>query len=188
VIDQSRGRHFASAIGVCIVIQFASSTSFAAGETAPGSAAVAEVEGEKITAEQLDKSIAVELTGLEEQIYRLRRQKLDAMIDERLLANEAARQKISVGELVDKEVTAKTALVTELEIDTFYQANKDRIRESPDIRQQIRQYLQNQRLAAEREKYLQTLRTKANVAINLPRPPAVRVDVGTSSSLPIRGG
>jgi len=156
VIDQSRGRHFASAIGVCIVIQFASSTSFAAGETAPGSAAVAEVEGEKITAEQLDKSIAVELTGLEEQIYRLRRQ--------------------------------KTALVTELEIDTFYQANKDRIRESPDIRQQIRQYLQNQRLAAEREKYLQTLRTKANVAINLPRPPAVRVDVGTSSSLPIRGG
>jgi protein-disulfide isomerase len=157
--------------------------------TAPPPGIVAEVDGEKITAEQLEKGIAVELSGLQEQIYRLKKQKLDAMIDDRLLASEAARQKISVTELVDREVTAKISLVTEQDIDAFLQANKERIKgaDGPQIRQQVRQYLQNQRLAAERDKYLQSLRAKAAIAVNLPSPPPVRVEVSALGTLPIRG-
>ena len=122
---------------------------------------VAEVEGEKITAEQLEKTITVELTDLQDQIYDLKRQKLETMINDRLLAKEATRQKSSVAELLDKEVTAKITLVTEQEVDAFYQANKEKIKDGPQVRQQIRQYLQNQRLNAERDAAVQGRRKGA---------------------------
>ena len=68
---------------------------------------VAEVEGEKITSEQLDKSLINELRPLQEQIHNLKQQKLDQMINERLLNSEATRRKMSAAELLDLEVTKK---------------------------------------------------------------------------------
>lgn len=156
------------------------------GAGSAGAATVAEVEGQKITADELDKSIATQLTQLQEQMYSLRRQRLDAMINERLLLNEATRQKLSTGELIDKEVTSKTSLVTETEIDAFYTQNKERLKDGPELRSQIRQYLQNQRLNTARDTYLASLRTKAGVAVNLPGPPAVRMEVA-AGTLPVKG-
>ena len=158
------------------------------GPAASSSAMVADVDGEKISAEQLEKGIAAELGELQEKIYKVKQQRLEAMINEVLLAKEAARQRLSTAELLDREVTAKLALVTEQEIDAFYQANKERIKDGPQVRQQIRQYLQNQRLAAEREKYFEALRSKAKIAINLPAPPPLRVEVSASGTPPFRGG
>ena len=154
--------------------------------TAPPSI-VAEVGGDRITTEELDKTITTELTALQEQIYTLKRQRLETMINERVLSNEAARQKLSLTELMDKEVIAKIGLVTEQEVDTFYQANKERIKEGPQVRQQIRQYLQNQRLTGERDKYLQALRSKVKIAVNLPSPPRVRVELSESKTPLFKG-
>jgi protein-disulfide isomerase len=182
-------RTIVPALLILCSLSLGASAATTAKPTAPPPGIVAEVDGEKITAEQLEKGIAVELSGLQDQIYKLKKQKLDAMIDERLLAREAARQKVSVTELIDREVTAKVSLVTEQDIDAFFQANKERIKgaDGPQIREQIRQYLQNQRLAAERDKYLQSLRAKATVAVNLPAPPPVRVEVSALGTLPNRG-
>ena len=148
---------------------------------------IAEVEGEKITSEQLEKAIAAELTNLQEQIYNLKRQKLEGMINDRLLSLEAARQNVSVAELLDREVTSKVTLVTEQEVDTFYEVNKAKIKDGAQVRQQIRQYLQNQSLTNQREKYLQTLRSKAKVMVNLQSPRPVRVEVSADGA-PFRGG
>ena len=147
---------------------------------------VAEVEGEKITSEQLDKGIAVDLSNLQEQIYQLKRQRLEAMINDRLLSQEAARRDISVTELLDREVTSKVTLVTEQEVEAFYEANKARIKDGPQVRQQIRQYLQNQSLTNQRDKYIQALRSKAKIVVNLQAPPPVRVQVGVTGA-PFRG-
>jgi len=153
----------------------------------PPSNVVAEIEGEKITTEELEKSIGTELGNLQEQIYNLKRQRLDQIIEERLLAKEAGRQKISTTALIDKEVVAKVGLVTEQDIETFYQANKERIKDSPQVRPQIREYLQQQRLTAERKKYIAFLREKAKVAVSLPTPPRVRVEIAAASAPLVKG-
>src|SRR3989442_15905301 len=74
---------------------------------------LAEIDGESITTEQVEKAIAPQISKLQEDIYNLKRQKLEAMINDRLLAKEAARQGISVAALLDREVTSKVGLVTE---------------------------------------------------------------------------
>ncbi len=149
---------------------------------------VAEVEGEKITSDEVDKGIALQISNLEDQIYNLKKQKLEAMINDRLLAKEAARQGTSVAALLDKEVTSKVSLVTEQEVDSFYEANKARIpADSPTVREQIRSYLQNQKLVTQREKFLQSLRSKAKVVVHLQPPPAFRVEVSINGA-PFKGG
>jgi protein-disulfide isomerase len=149
---------------------------------------LADVDGEKITAEQVEKPIGSSLAKLQEDIYNLKRQKLEAMINDRLLVKEAARQGISVPALLDKEVTSKVGLVTEQEIDSFYEANKARIQgEKGQVREQIRNYLQNQKLTTQREKFLQSLRAKANVVVHLQPPAPLRVDVNINGA-PFKGG
>jgi hypothetical protein len=69
-------------------------------------------------------------------------------------------------------VTAKVGLVTEQEIEKFYQDNKAQIKgEQSQVREQIRAFLQNQKLAAKREEFLRSLRAQAKVVINLNPPP-----------------
>src|SRR3972149_10736877 len=73
---------------------------------------LAEVDGQVITSEEVEKALGTSLARLQEQLYTLKRQKVEALIDERLLAKEAARRRISVAALLDAEVTSKGGLVT----------------------------------------------------------------------------
>ena len=59
------------------------------------SEAVAEVSDVPITNEQVEKALGMNLSKLQEQIY-MKRQALDALVPERVLANEAARRTITV--------------------------------------------------------------------------------------------
>ena len=88
---------------------------------------LAEVDGVAITPEEVEKAIGAPLAKLQEQIYTMKRQKLEALIAERLLAKEAAKRNLSVPALLDAEVTSKVGLVTEQEIESYYQANKARL-------------------------------------------------------------
>jgi len=148
---------------------------------------LAVVDGIAISAEEVEKSLAAQLSKLYEQIYDLKREKVDEMIDDKLLEKEAGRRGLSTSALLDAEVTAKTGLVTEQEIDNFYQANKGRLKgEEPKLREQIRSYLQNQKLQARREEFLQTLRSQAKIVMNLKPPPVLRVDVKAEGA-PFKG-
>jgi uncharacterized HAD superfamily protein len=105
----------------------------------------------------------------------MKHQKVEAPIAERLLAQEAAKRGISVQALLDAEVTGKVTLVTEQEIEAFYEANQARLQgEEATLREQIRIQLQNQKLAAQRQAFLQSLRSQATVAVHLKVPPVFR--------------
>lgn len=148
---------------------------------------LAEVNGEAVTAEDLDRSIGVELTKLQEQIYTLKRKQLDLFITERLLHQEAAKRGISVPALLDAEVTAKVGLVTETEIERVYVANKSNLQgQESEVREKIRASLQQRKLAAQREQLVRSLREKGTVVDRLQPPPVVRVAVATDGA-PIRG-
>lgn len=150
----------------------------AGARTATTSEPLAEVNGEAITAAEVDKALGAPLRKLEEQIYQLKRQKLDALIAERLLEWEAARRGISVRALLDVEVTAKVGPVPDEEVEALYQKNKARLRgEESVIREQIRARLQNQKVAARRETLVQSLRSGATVVVHLKAPPVFRAEV-----------
>ena len=148
---------------------------------------LAEVNGEAITAEDVDKAIRPQLSKLEEQIYNLRRQRVEALVRDRLLAQEAKRRGISVQALLDREVTSKVALVTEEEIEQFYQANRSRVPgDEAEAREKIRAALQGQKLGAKREEFVSALRSKAKVVMHLHAPPVVRAEVGVDGA-PAKG-
>ncbi len=148
---------------------------------------LAEVDGEAITASEVEKILGAQLAKLEEQVYSMKQQAVEALIDERLLIHEAAKQKISVQALLDSEVTAKVPLVTEQEVKDFYKENKSRLKGEEAILQgQIKVHLQNQKLAVRHEAFLQSLRSQANVAVHLKAPLVFRAEVAVEGA-PFRG-
>jgi protein-disulfide isomerase len=152
-----------------------------------GAEPLAEVNGETITAKDLEGALGAKLSKLEEQIYDLKQRELDSLIAQRLFAQEAAKRGISVAALLDAEVTAKVSLVTEKEIEDFYQANKARMRgDETEIRQKIRAFLQQQKLTARREAFVESLRSQGKVIVRLQPPATIRVEVSTEGA-PIRG-
>ena len=150
--------------------------------------ALAEVNGKAVTSEEVESVLGAQFAQLEEQIYQLKRQRLESLIAERLLANEAARRGVSTQALLSVEVTSKAAPVTDQDVENFYQTNKAQIGGVLDVnlRARITSYLQNQRLDARREEFLQALRAQAKVVINLP-PPQFRLKTSTEGA-PFRGG
>jgi protein-disulfide isomerase len=148
---------------------------------------LAEVNGERITSKDIERGAGAKLATLEEQLYTLKREELDNLIAQKLLAQEAARRDMSVTALVDTEVTSKVGLVTEQEVEAFYQANKERLRgEESALRENIRAHLQQQKLLTQRLRFVQSLRAKSNVTVRLPAPPVIRVEVSTEGA-PVRG-
>jgi len=148
----------------------------------------AEVDGVAITSEEVEKPLAAQLSKLEEQIYALKLQRLEALINEKLLEKESAKRKLTVPALLDAEVTAKVGLVMEQEIEKFYQENKAQLKgEENNLRDQIRTHLQNQKLGTKREEFLKSLRSQAKVVVNLKPPPVHRVEVSVQGA-PFKGG
>ena len=140
---------------------------------------LAEVNGVAITVDEVNKTIGPQIAKLEEQIYQLQQQRVEALISEKLLAGEAAKRGISPQALLDAEVTSKVSLVTEQEIETFYQKNKAQFgnAEESAAKDQTRTRLQNEKLAARRQAFLQSLRAQATVAVHLIPPPVYRAQV-----------
>jgi len=153
----------------------------------PSAKPLAEINGEVVTTEDLDQALGIKLTKLQDQIYRLKRDQLDAMIAQRLLAQEAAKRGVSLSALLDAEVTAKVGLVTETEIESIYQTPKATVKgDESEVREKIRASLQQRKLSAQREQFVRSLREQGTVVDRLEPPPVVRVAVATNGA-PVRG-
>ena len=140
---------------------------------------LAEVDGEVVTVEHLDRALGAKLSQIQEQIYQLKRDELDELITQRLLTQEAAKRGISVSALLDAEITAKVTLVTETEIDAVFQENKASLSgvDEATAREKIRAGLQQHKLAAQRKQFVDSLRSQARVLVRLQPPPVIRVEV-----------
>src|SRR2546425_4494460 len=150
-----------------------------AGDAAPMSEPLAEVNGEAITAAELEQALGAQVRRLEQQIYEMKRQRLEAVIGERLLAVEAGTQGLSVQALLDAEVMAKVEMVTDEEVERFYQANRAQLKgDEVEARERIRAYFKSQKLVARRQAYMRSLRSQAAVVVRLQEPPAFRAEVG----------
>jgi protein-disulfide isomerase len=147
----------------------------------------ATVDGETIALEEVEAPIGARVGLLREQIYQLQRQRLDALIAERLIAKEAARRGMSAGELVAAEVISKVPPVSDDEVDVFYRTHKDRLpKDEPKLRERIRAHLENQKLVAQRSLFINRLRAKADINVLLKAPPIYRAKLNIEGA-PVRG-
>jgi len=143
------------------------------------------INDEPISSDEVEKPLGAQISKLEEQIYALKRQRLEGLIQMRLLAKEASKRGLSVPALLEAEVSAKISPVTDQEIETYYQANKTRY-PGDNYRQTIQSQLETQRRGARQQAFIQALRAQANIVINLKPPPIYRADVSAGGA-PIRG-
>lgn len=149
-----------------------------------GAEVLAEVDGKPITEEALRAKIRGQLVRLEAQIYDLKQRGLEAMIAELLIENAAAAKGLSTDKLLEQEVDSKVAEPTQLEIEAYYQGQKDKLRQPlEEIKGQMVQALKDAKTTEATRAYLQSLRAKAKVTTYL-QPPRMEVSwVGA----PVRG-
>jgi protein-disulfide isomerase len=195
-VGGNRHRHLVYA-ACCLVVAVAacgstsrSSAQNGSGNKTTGSGVdevVATVEGQPITASDVRKALGQNLAKLEEQAYQLKRQQIDELIADKLLAAEAARRGVTVDALIDREVTARVEPVSDADVAAFVAANRSRIPGDPaQLTSQIRSYLTSQRTASQRQAYVSSLRAKANVDVRLAPPPVFRSLVAIDGA-PVRG-
>ncbi len=159
----------------------------AAAPSASAREVAATVDGETITTGELEGDLAPSLAKLREQEYELKKERLDALIADRLLAAEAKRRGMTVKALLQQEVTAKLTPVTDEQIDSFVAANRSRIQGDPArLKERIRAFIADQQTSSQREAFVDTLRKKSKVDVRLAPPPVFRASVATEG-FPSRG-
>ena len=152
-----------------------------------GGAKIAEVDDRVILTSDLEKYAGREISLQRENLYKLEKQKLDEYISAFLLTQEATKRGVSVETILDQEVNSKILPVGDDEIEVFYKANKTRIAVDLDKgREQIRDYLRNQKIEAQKSLFLKSLHSKAKVISYLKPPPAFRAQVSVAGE-PFRG-
>jgi protein-disulfide isomerase len=146
---------------------------------AKGSAPAARVGDEVITIEEVERGVQPQLTKLEEQRYEILEQKLDQLIGERLLAQEAKRRNVSVEDLLKAEVYAKAGEVPEADVTAFMTQNRARLpkMDEQELRLKIWDYLRGQKVNEQRQAYVQALRDQGKVTVLLEEPAGARVAV-----------
>jgi protein-disulfide isomerase len=145
---------------------------------------VAVVNGKEITEQELVDRVRGELVKFEAQMYEVRRNGVEELISEYLLEQAAKARGLTSDELLRQEVDAKVGEVTAKEAEDFYAANQARIRKPLDeVRPQLLNYLQQNKLTEARRTYLKSLREKAQVKMYL-TPPIVEV---SAEGAPFKG-
>ena len=138
---------------------------------------VATVQGQSISAEELTSALHGELMRLEIQRYQVLKEKLDELIAERILSLEAAQRGVAVPQLIQDEIVAKAPVVTPEQVQAFYEANKNRIRQPLEkMAEQITGYLQQQEQEQRRQAFLKEIRPHYPVTVALRAP---KIEVAT---------
>jgi protein-disulfide isomerase len=147
---------------------------------------VANVDGENISAQDLREAAGVSLARLEDETYRIKQQKLQSLIEDKLLAHEARRRNVSLESLIETEITSKVGAVTPREIDALYEMYEKRWQKpESEVEGQLRSLLLEQKVKARRHEFAQSLQAKAKVSVYLESPTPVRAAVGVDG--PSRG-
>jgi len=136
--------------------------------------AAAKVGGQEISMAQLEEPLVTQLFDLQREMHRLKREKLDDMIVEALLQQEAVARNIAVQQLVNDEVVSKGVPVSDVEVDQYYLENRAKLAEwkgsLEELRNRIRSVLQQQKTYQKVVEYARSLESKYPVSDYLEEP------------------
>ncbi|HSE18587.1 MAG TPA: thioredoxin domain-containing protein [Pyrinomonadaceae bacterium] len=145
---------------------------------------LATINGENITAGDIEDSLQPLIFEVQEQVYELRQQEIDININDTLLVQEAQKRKITTNALLEAEVKPKP--VTEEQARTFFEQNKERV--SGDFAQTkdaIINYLQQAELRAAERVFVDKLRAASSIQVFLkaPESPVFKISTKDQPSL-----
>src|SRR5262249_32644457 len=128
----------------------------------PAEGTVAEVDGTPITAAELEERVGNRLARIRQEEYETRKQALDEIITDRLLAAEAKRRGLSVADLLRDEVDHQLKDPDPTLVKSLYEQNKSRFSSVPEEKAlaNIRELLQNRDRASKKAELTATLRAK----------------------------
>jgi protein-disulfide isomerase len=147
---------------------------------------VAKGSGVSISAADLDKAAAGQLSRLRQQEYEVKKGVLDQLIGDALMAQEAKTRGISVDDLVKKEVDEKVPPPTKEAVDTLYEQYKAQLRGQTreQAGPQIEKFMRDRDTGLRREAFRRELLDKAGVKIALEAP---RTEVPVPANAPAMG-
>ena len=144
---------------------------------------VATVAGEPITMADVQADIAEQLEELNRQRLMLVESAIGPAVDRRLVEMEAAALGTTANDLLTAQITAKIAPVSGADIDSWFEANKNRLQPGTTVAQvaaQISGLLEQERGQALYSEYLRTLRAKYETRI-LFEPPRTEIDLADAT-------
>ena len=132
---------------------------------------LATVNDKQITLGDIENRLLPLILKVQEQVYTLRKQDLELKINDTLLSQEAQKKGVTTRALLDAEVSAKVAKVTDADAQAFYDENKERISgDFTQTRAQIVQFLQERKEREATVAYAEQLRRAATLQVNLIAP------------------
>ncbi|MBF0154322.1 MAG: thioredoxin domain-containing protein [Magnetococcales bacterium] len=138
---------------------------------------VARIGDWKLTQSELDKSLAGRLYEIEQQLYQLRVQKVQELMADHMMAQEAKQRGITLEKLRD-EVSKKQEPVTDKMVTDFITMNQERLpNQGKGMEDRIRGFLENRANEQAATHYLVDLAKKYHAQVTLPQPKAPRIPV-----------
>jgi protein-disulfide isomerase len=148
---------------------------------------LATLNGEPITVADVEEALAPYIFTVQDEIYEMRKQSLDARINDILLDQEARKRNTTAQDLYRQEVGAKVKPPTDADAEKFYNENKANLKGTYDeLKVQIIQYLQSKAYEKAENDFATALRKTATVESYLrpPEPPVVKIAIDDQ---PMRG-
>ena len=143
----------------------------AAAPSVSGGDVLARINGEAITTEDLKKVGGSKLAQAEMELYDVRKDGIDQIIDDKLLDAEAKAQNTTKDELMKKNVNDKIK-IEDKEIEKFYNEKKDQMqgKKLDEIKPNIKSYLFRDKFQKVYADYLGGLRKKAKIEMLIKAP------------------
>ena len=148
---------------------------------------LAVVNDKQITAGDVEGSLRPLIFNVQEQVYALRKRDLELKINDTLLSQEAQKKSITTRALLEAEVSAKLAPVTDAQAQAFYDQNKERISgDFAQTRAQIIQYLKEEKEREATVAFAERLRRASKIEVNLTAPEVPSFTIATDDQ-PVKG-
>lgn len=154
------------------------------GEPASSGEVLALLDGIPVHADEIRPRVGLRLYRIEADRHALLRRELDALIDERLLAREAARRGVTVEALL--AAGTQVAPVTGADVDAYLAEHPRDAARGPEIRPRIAAFLAGRRAIEQRLALARRLRARADIDIRLRAPERPRTEVDITGA-PARG-
>ncbi|MHC4459353.1 MAG: thioredoxin domain-containing protein [Planctomycetota bacterium] len=137
------------------------------------------LNGKPIYRADVEQHAAFQFYRLRANIYRLRKREIDKIVNERLLAEEAAGRGLNVQQLLRKEVQEKVETPGDAEIEAYLAEHLKKGEEPARKRNRIRIYLHQHALIQRKLDFMASLRVKAEykLLIEPPRQPRTRLNI-----------
>jgi protein-disulfide isomerase len=150
----------------------------------PPETVVARIDGEAVTAAELDQQVKGPLTRADieyrERVHELRSQGLEQLVDRRLLEREAKKEGMTPEALLEREVAAQLGQPSDEDVRALYDqavAAGQRLPPLEAIRGEVAEFLVNRQREEKLDDFHGRLRADAKIEVLLPAPILPRVEV-----------